>query len=114
MSGNLASQPVSQHQNKIHQNKKLAEEEVYLINNLCQSLGDKNKRQRKENNGDNILDIFRIYVAKALSELDCRTCPMAQNNINSIICQAKGGLLTQTPEMVPQMIQSQPLQNFKF
>ena len=42
---------------------------------------------------NNMLVTFGNYIANALSELDSRTCHLAQNKINNIIFEAQAGLL---------------------
>lgn len=102
------SQPI---QRPTTSRKRQAEEEFNLIKSLSNSIAEKGKR-RKENNGGNMLDAFGVYVAKALSELDPRTCHLAQNKINGIIFQAQAGLLAPTQEIPPQMLRAQSQRNY--
>ncbi|XP_046863243.1 uncharacterized protein LOC124456987 [Xenia sp. Carnegie-2017] len=102
------SQPI---QRPTTSRKRQAEEEFNLIKRLSSSIAKKRKR-RKENNGGNMLDGFGVYVAKALSELDPRTCHLAQNKINGIIFQAQAGQLVPTQEIPPQMLRAQSQRNY--
>ena len=73
-----------------------------LIRGLSQSIADKNKRKRVATQGNSILQSFSNYIANALSELDSKTCHLAQHKINNIIFQAQAGLLVpegQSPMM---------------
>jgi hypothetical protein len=92
--------------------KRQAEEEYKLIQNLSQSIAEKHKRKTSDKQAsNNILDAFGNYVTKALSELDSRTCHLAQNKINNIIFQAQAGLLVH--EIQPEMTMNQPQSFFR-
>lgn len=84
--------------------KRQADEEFTLIKSLSQSMAEKHKRKKIATQGNIMLQSFANYIANALSELDSKTCHLAQNKINNIIFQAQDGLLV--PEVPSPMMQS--------
>ncbi|XP_028410489.1 uncharacterized protein LOC114542944 [Dendronephthya gigantea] len=86
--------------------KRQADEEYQLIKNLSTSIAEKQKKQKmtEGKRETSMLETFGMYVTKALSELDPRTCHLAQNKINNIIFEAQAGLLVQNSQP-PMMMQ---------
>lgn len=95
--------------------RKQAEEEIHLLQNLSQSIENKNKRRREGKKKNNtIFEAFGNYVAQVLSELDSRTGHLAQHKISNIIFQAQAGLLSLETMMPPSLTQTvtQPQRNY--
>lgn len=77
-----------------------------MIKNLSTSIAEKHKKRKTEEKREtSMLETFGSYVTKALSELDPRTCHLAQNKINNIIFEAQAGLLVQNTQ--PAMMMQQ-------
>lgn len=95
--------------------KRQADDEFNLIKSLSQSITEKHKRPKSVHQSNNMLVAFGNYIANALSELDSRTCHLAQNKINNIIFEAQAGLLVPVQavqEMQPPMMPPQTQHHF--